>query len=181
MFTYHLPTDPHKALKLLFKIAVALSVFSGTTHAATQGKLGHFSRAEIGVSLTIHPLIKVSGVQDIQLSAEQGEAIEGTTPVCVGGTYQGSYSIAARGGGGANDFILDSGEDTLSYAVTYSDSGGAVELQPSGSAASRPLAANLNCTAGANAKLSVYVDGTESAAATPGIYNGTLTLVVSPQ
>ena len=63
MFTHQLPTDRHSAVKLLLKIAIALSILSSPAHAATQGKLGYSSSAEIAISLTIHSLIQVSGVQ----------------------------------------------------------------------------------------------------------------------
>jgi spore coat protein U-like protein len=147
--------------------------------AATQGQLGHTSSATIELSLTIQPLIRVSGVQDIELSADQGETMEGSTPVCVGGTYEGEYSIEAQGSD--SDFLLQSGEDSLAYEVSYSDASGEVDMQPSVDADGRPLASDIECAEGANALLTVSVDGAQTNAAAPGVYSDTLTLMVSPE
>jgi len=166
---------------MLLASGIVLGFLSAAAHAATQGDLGYSSSATIELSLTIHPLIRVSGVQDIQLSATQGQSVEGTSPVCVGGTYAGDYSIEAQGSGGKNEFLLNSGDETLPYAVSYSDAGGAVDIQPSSGAGNRPLASSIECAEGANALLTVSVNGAQSGSVPPGVYNGILTLLVSPQ
>ena len=105
--------------------------------------------------------------------------MEGSTPVCVGGTYQGEYSIEAQGSD--SDFVMQSGEDTLAYEVSYSDSSGEVAMQPSVEAENRPLAKDIECTEGANALLTVSVGGEQTSTAAPGVYSDTLTLMVSPE
>ena len=161
--------------------ACLLCLLATTAHAATQGKLGYSSTATIDLTLTITSLIRVSGAQDITLSAEQGESVEGMTPLCVSGTSGTEYAIAVQGGSSAGDFVMQSGEGSLSYDVMYSDADGTVDMRPSVDVVGRALATDLECSDGANAQLTVAVDGTDSSTASPGVYSDVLTVMVSPQ
>jgi len=181
MVTRYTSISRHMSVNALVTCGILLCFMASGTQAATQGDIGYSSKAAIELSLTIHPLVKVSGVQDIALNATHGESIAGSTPVCVGGTYAGTYSIEAQGSGSGNDFLLSSGDTTLPYAVEYSDAGGPVDLQPSSSSDNRPLAPSIECTEGTNALLTVAIDGAQSGGVPPGVYNGTLTLMVRPQ
>jgi len=181
MVTRKMTIRRHKPVKTLLMSGILVCFTTAAGHAATQGSLGYSSSATIALSVTIHPLIRVSGVEDIQLDATQGESVAGTSAVCVGGTYGGEYAIEAQGSGAGEAFVLRSGDDTLGYAVSYSDPSGTVELQPATGVGDKRLASSIDCAAGDNARLTISVDGEQSSAAPPGVYNGTLTLLVSPQ
>ena len=86
-----------------------------------------------------------------------------------------------QGSSGDSEFVMRSGEDALPYDVTYTDADGTVAVQPSVDTDGRPLAADLECSDGANAQLTVAVDGADSTTAPPGVYSDVLTLMVSPQ
>ena len=180
MVTRILSNDSLKRMKACVVNGVLFCCVAGSAHGATQGDVGHISQGTVGISLTIPPAISLDGLRDVELSAEQGQSLAGTTPVCVSGTYQGAYSLAAQGSGSDNDFVLDSGSEAAAYTVSYSDAHGSGELRPSGGVDERFLASNTGCADGENAELTVSVDSADDPDRTSQVYTGTLTLLVIP-
>lgn len=157
------------ALASLFAVAIPAS-------AARQGNLGATSTGSLDISLVINPLIQVSQLQDIQLQTLQGQSIEGSTPVCISGNYEGEFQLEAHGSGTGNEFELSAGQESIDYQVTLQSDASEVGLDPMAPSSALPLG---TCE-GTNRTLMVGIDGADTEAVQPGVYNGTLTLLVSP-
>ena len=154
----------------------SLFVVAIPVNAASQGNLGGTSTGSLDITLVINPMIQISQLQDIQLSTTQGEATEASTPLCVSGNYDGEFQLEAQGSGRGSEFELSSGEDSIDYQVILQTEAGGVALDSMIPSQSLPLGA---CET-TDRTLVVGVSETETESVEPGVYNGTLTLVVSP-
>ena len=98
-----------------------------------------------------------------------------------------NYRITASGSGSGGAFTLSSGTDTLPYEVQWSDTAGqngGTQLSPNVPlAGQRNFAANDDCSRGpaTTATLLVVLRSAVLSAAIAGSYNGSLTLLVSPE
>lgn len=157
-------------------LLLPLIAFVPPAHTATQGALGATSTATLDISLVINPMIQVSQVQDISLTTLQGEYSRGSSPVCVSGNYDGEFQLEVQGSGDGNDLALSSGDVTVAYQVLLQDESSEFPLQ----ALSPSPALPLEDCAVASRNVVVDVAAEDTAAAQPGVYTGTLTLVVVP-
>ena len=157
-----------KAALLASLVAVAIPVT-----AATQGTLGASSTGSLEISLVISPMIQVSQLQDIQLASMQGESVAGSTPLCVSGNYEGDFQLEAQGSGSNNEFQLASGGDSVDYEVSLQGEAESVELDSMVPSQALSLGSCEDTRS-----LLVAVDGADTVGVEPGVYNGTLTLLV---
>ena len=159
--------------------AVFMCLFLNTQGllAATQGALGASSSGSIEISLQIHPRIQINQLQDIQLSAVQGERAIGASPLCVSGNYSGAFRVAAYGSGDNGSFQLRSNDNHIHYDVLLREQAGE-EMVLSSMQASDALPLEPCAAVGRTVEVSVAGDVTDRVP--EGIYNGTLTLLVSP-
>ena len=151
----------------------------GTAHAATQGELGNTSQGSVEITLTIKPTVRISQLQDIRISSEEGESAGGSSPICLFASSSGQYTIKATGSGPNQTFGLqstDNSSQSVPYQVALSGPSAKVALTPGtpthlGDAINR----SLNCE-NPNT-LDVLVPQQDLP---PGVYAGSLTLLISP-
>lgn len=156
---------------------VAVGVVSGYTTALTQGTTGMSSEGSLSIQLSIPPLVKIQGLQDIDLGTYTGAGdLQGASNACVKRNGAGAYSVTATS---INAFAL-TGSARVPYGVTW---GG----QPLGQgvvlAGQIPEAVTLQEVCGATAmnKIGVRVQAADLLAAPSGAYTDTLTLIVVPE
>ncbi len=136
--------------------------------------MGASSSGTIDIALTIKPMVRVAGLQDISLNATQGSSASGLSPICVYSNTGSGYRIRAAGSGPAESFVLKADGDQVLYEVVLMDTLGRVPLTPGTPSNQRP--GHARC-AESQAHIEVNVPDT---LAEPGTYTGTLTLLVTP-
>ena len=152
--------------------------------AATQGTLGDTSTGTVEITLNLGSAVRISGLADIELDAEQGADAVGATDICIFHSGGINYQLNALGSGTANAFELTTPDNSVAYAVTLTDRDGSNPLTPG-----VPYTASLatsgddpDCSVnGPNARLLVSIDQAATASAPRGIYTGTLTLIVAAE
>jgi hypothetical protein len=91
------------------------------------------------------------------------------------------YTIRATGSGGGGAFSLNSGPNTLAYAVAWQGSqGGIVNLTSGTNTNFRRASTSTTCGGGTNATLRITITEANMLAATAGSYSGTLTILLQP-
>lgn len=155
---------------------VVVGVISGYVTALTQGTTGTSSEGRLSIQLSIPLLIKIQGLQDIDLGTYTGTGdLQGASNACVKRNGAGSYSVTATS---INAFAL-TGSASVPYGVTW---GG----QPLGQgvvlAGQIPEAVAFKEACGATAmnKIGVSVRAVDLQVAPPGMYTDVLTLMVQP-
>ena len=168
-------------------LLAALSLASGA-HAASQGTVRAASSGSIGISLSVLPRAKISGLRDIEFGAADSETpLRSTQDICVfSNSHARSYAVSAIGSGPSGSLELSSGTRSIGYSVEWSPraqlesntklSAGSITTG-AGAAAAEP-----DCRSGLGlAHLVVGIDHEHLQAAGPeGSYTGTLTLLVTP-
>lgn len=156
---------------------MTIVVVSGDTTALTQGTAGASSEGSLSIQLSIPALVKIQGLQDIDLGSYTGAGdLQGASNACVKRNGAGTYSVTASS---INAFAL-TGSASVPYDVTW---GG----QPLGQgvvlAGQIPEAVALQEVCGATAmnKVGVRVQAADLQAAPSGAYTDTLTLIVVPE
>jgi len=173
----------------LIALAAPCMALAGPAEAARQGEMGATSSGSVGISLSVAPRARISGLKDISISeADPASNLRTTQNICVwSNSPAGAYTLTAGGSGSGGAFELTGGQQTLAYSVEWAQGAG----QDSGQTlAGGQTAANLqtaatqsDCSGGTgSASLVVAMDSAQLAAAEPGTsYTGALTLTVSPQ
>ncbi|MFK8017029.1 MAG: hypothetical protein AB8G17_16520 [Gammaproteobacteria bacterium] len=166
--------------------------------AAEQGTTDTTSTGSVDVTLTTGLSARLSGLSDMALGTWSGTGdLSANQNLCVGRTgvgffANGSYRIRASGDGDASDvhaFTLSNGAQSVYYDVFFNDQTGLVGRTPltGGVMLSAQQGFGLweifnvvfGCTV-RNANLSINVPEAQLAAASGGVYSGTLTLVLIP-
>ena len=178
-----------KVRACLIALVAPCLALAGTAEAAQQGEMGATSSGSVGISLSVAPRARISGLKDISISdADPASNIRTAENICVwSNSPAGAYTLTAGGSGSGGAFELAGGQQTLAYSVEWAQSTG----QDSGQTlAGGQTATNLqaaatqsDCGSGTgSARLVVAMDSGQLAAAQPGTaYTGALTLTVSPQ
>lgn len=167
--------------KTLLVAALTLSGFSFTASAATDGTLGATSMGTSDVILVKENAVQITNVGDLDLglASSLDADVVASDAVCVFNSTAG-YALTVTSANGS--FELDSGADTIAYAVTWATTGAAAPVQYGSD-----LTGNLGdrtsptCGGGTNATFEVTVAAADFNAALPGTYEDTLTLLVTPE
>jgi hypothetical protein len=133
--------------------------------------------------------VQISGLSDLQLGVWSGSGdLEGVDDHCVRGPRGGRYAIQAAGIGSGGAFVLLNGAGSLPFRLDYSDDGGAwSQMSPGVPLTGQRGAPNENqfnrCLAGQTSpqRLRVRVLAQDIGAAAAGSYDGSLTLLVTPE
>lgn len=164
-------------------ISSAMGLIAAPAMSVTaDGDLGATSTGTVDINLTLAPLIKISGLTDIDLAYTPGSGAAGSdTNVCVYTNGAATYNLTtSSANGGATAYQLD--HATLADTIAYTVAIDTTDI-PVGSTGVDGLPANtsaIDCSAGALTVLNIDVAQTEIDAAAAGAYSDTLTLVVSP-
>lgn len=185
---------------------VALSASSAFAQSAGNGALSETaSVATVNVTTIIPKMVRISGLEDINLNVTAASVATGSGAQDVGqrfcvysnDTSNGLYKLTVDGQAGAE---LNSGEakyaitgpegTTLSFALWTSDQasnvyvrgtnapGVAREFRTTAGGQTRPT--TLNCNGNDNASMNVRFSNARILAALAGSYTGTLTFTVAP-
>jgi hypothetical protein len=133
--------------------------------------------------------VQISGLSDLPLGVWSGSGdLEGIVDHCVRGPQGGRYAIQATGVGSGGTFVLLSGPGSLPFQVDYSDDGGGwSQMSPGVPLTGQRGAPNQNqferCLAGQTSpqRVRVRVLAQDMGAAVAGSYDGSLTLLVTPE
>jgi hypothetical protein len=133
--------------------------------------------------------VQISGLSDLQLGVWSGSgALEGVDDHCVRGPRGGRYAIQATGVGSGGAFVLLNGPGSLPFQVDYSDDGGGwSQMSPGVPLTGQRGSPNQNqfnrCLAGQTSpqRLCVRVLAQDMSVAVAGGYDGSLTLLVTPE
>jgi hypothetical protein len=159
--------------------------------AATEGTTGASSTGSVALTAALPGLIRITGVDDVNLGRWTGGGDRSVTMrhrVCTNSAGN-RFSVTATGDGPAGAFQLADGAATLAYDLRYNDGfppGGAVALSPGVPLASQrglaPSGSGPMCgpSGPQNQRLLVRVRRAAFLAAPAGVYRGTLTLLVAP-
>ena len=178
-----------------FTVTLALASLSLTVFAADDGQLGSSSSGNVTINLVSNLVVKISGIQDIDLGEWPGNGdLEANYAMCVGGNIGNRrpiYKIRAEGSGAPNDpngFGLSNGVDTIPFRLFFNDRRGlggreeltaGVELDRQRSPR-RHFRRNADGCVRTNANISVQVDESVIDEARAGAYKGTITITLIP-
>jgi len=159
-------------------VAVAGLVVPGAgAMAVTQGSPGVTSTGRLVISMTIPPLVRISGLTDINLGSYTGTGnLTGVSGACVRRNGVGTYSVTATS---TNTFRL-AGPSSVPYTVTWGGRG----LNHGEALLGRAIeAASLGGACGANSaeKVGVTALAADLQGASAGAYTDTVTLVVASE
>lgn len=163
-------------------------VLASGANAASQGTVKAASSGSVGISLSVQPRARISGLKDIEFSAADSvERLRSSQEICVfSNSLARSYAVSAVGSGPSGSLELSSGTRSIGYSVEWSpgaEPGSNTRLSPGltlpgpGAAAAEP-----DCRSGRGlAHLVVGIDPERlHAEGLEGSYTGTLTLYVTP-
>lgn len=189
--------------KILCASALAAAVIASPAFAQDGNLSSTSSSAEVDISTTIPKLVRISGLQDITLTASAtdlanaGGAYNRGQTFCVysNDTTAGLYKLTVNGQAGAE---LNTGEakyslsgpegQTLSFALWTSDIASNVYVRGTATpgvaksfkttSGGQARTTTLNCNGTENASMNVRFTNARLLAAVAGTYTGTLTFVV---
>ncbi|MBT2133017.1 hypothetical protein KK137_01615 [Croceibacterium sp. LX-88] len=184
----------HKARagKHLVVLGALASAFLGTAASAapTQGTLGATSTGIINISASVANRARITGLADVTFSNVDPSAnASANQSVCVwSNTATKAYTITATGSGGSGSaFTLGTGTPvpyTVQWAATSGQTTGTALTAGTASATMTSGALNQTCSVAptATASLIITIASTDLLTMSAGTaYNGTLTLLVTPQ
>lgn len=133
--------------------------------------------------------VQINNLDDISLGAWPGFGnLIANDDLCVvnDGPRPRRYQIVALGSGPGGSFSLTNGITELDYIARYNDRSGVtgnLELQPGVALTNRRRARGRanQCPNRVNANIQIEILDVELQQATPGGYNGTLTLTITPE
>jgi len=177
----------------LLKSAVAASLLCGASlaGAATQGTVGATSTGSVDLEILVPGLILVNQLNDLTLTYTPGSDAAAIEGFCVWSTPGLVYDIAFAGDNpnAGTTFSAVSGGDSVEYSVEFDDQvGGAgwqavvdgVTLNNGGAGFVPGTGATPGCTT-ENARIQVTALELANLDTAPaGVYQDTITLVVSP-
>lgn len=184
----------NQKLKLAVCIAMVSSLTTSDALAAVQGELGETSTGSLDISVSKPARARISDLNDLTLASwvnGDGDVVL-KDDVCVySSKAQGGYTIKASGSGADSGFTLANGDEVLPYNVTW-NAGGVGNLADTGTqlvanvtsakmtGASRDSSSCNGANPGPTARVIVSMLETDMDAAVDGTYDGTLTLLVTP-
>lgn len=154
--------------------------------AATDGELGvgpgATSMGKLQVSLYVHDLVRISGLDDIRLAAQPDTGdFQGNDRLCVSRNLSGRYSVVAHSNNGAGaGFALRHADSQVAYGVRWNGRNlvDGIRSDVLG-ATNRTVTA---CDGGGNVSLEVRSTAAQLRQATrEGLYTDTLVLMVAAE
>ncbi len=172
-------------IRLLTTLAAYLAC---TSHAATDGQVGQRSQGSLRISLNLAPQVQISNLQDISLATDGLQLATSHNQVCIY-SRTGQYQLLAQGSGQDASFKLkqtgqNSHSDQWSYQLAYDDGSGPQALAsgvPLGGLTGADPHSQTCGTTGLNGRLQVSSQPSTNQHPRPGLYTGTLTLLVAPE
>lgn len=172
-------------------VAVLLGL-DGAALAATDGDVSDLeSVGSAEISVTIPPLVKVSGMTDIALGTSgtwygTGPATGSTdATICVYHNNGAAYTAIFTGNGGVGAaFTIANAGNTIPYTVTYNDGvgGGGAATTGVGLACGNASLTSLTCSDMLNkGTISISIAEADMALKGPALYSGILTMTVAAQ
>jgi hypothetical protein len=185
-------TIENAALRMTISQASLMSAEAGTytrrfTVEMSGGNGGtETRRVGLGITITIVPLIKISGLNDITFPIfDQINPLIASDSFCIYRNGAGLYSVQATGSGAGLAFTLANGPSTLAYTPTWNDGNTTTALVANTTLTNRANAftTNMDCNSGANnnATVELTISVADINAAPQATYTGTLTILVTPQ
>lgn len=168
-------TQTRKAVQLLSALVLAAGAQCSFAVAPTVAT----EKASATISFTIPNLVRVSGLNDMDLGVFAGGDLKASDNLCVYRNVSGAYAVTAVGGNNPAAFVL--GHTEGSAAVPYQVSFGGVALQAgqASTTISGASTSSASCHGGSNAEIAVQVSADDIvAAAKPGLYADVLTVVI---
>lgn len=172
-----------KMLPAFFLLVVATQ--GSTAKAATDGTLGATSTGSLVVTITVPPLLRVTGLADRALGTWNGSSdMNSNDDVCIySNVTSGSYKVTATGTGTGGAFTLANGGSALPYKVFWNDvtgTTGEVELT-AGTALTGQTGYNntsQTCGGGSNADFHIRILATELSNVPSGAYTGNVSFLI---
>ncbi len=130
--------------------------------------------------------IRITGIDDINLGGWSGSGgLAGSDLLCVTVRPAGPYRISAYGSGSGGGLNLSSGGFTMEYQLFFNDrprEQGRRRMDQLSPLINLQAAPSFrNCNRGPNAYIGIEITSQVLESAAPGIYQGTLVLVVGPE
>ena len=188
-------TRIRQALKFaIYAQAVNIMLITTANADPVQGSLGSTSQGSLDIRVSKPARARISDLNDLTLASwVTGDGdVKLKDDVCVySSKVQGGYTIKASGSGANSAFTLANGTETLPYTVAW-NSGGVGNLGDTGTSltanvtsarltgASRDSSSCSGKNPGPTARIIVGMLATDLDAAIDGTYDGTLTLLVTP-
>ncbi len=172
--------------KIIIALVTILGTFTCTgAFAASQGSIGSTSTGTTDISLTIDPLVRITGMSDIGLGTFNGtDDISGTDDVCVYSNTSGNYMITASDGD-ADGFKLVNGGASIVYEVKWNDQDADTTALVDGTqfatAQNNASTTTSDCGGGTNATIKIAVTAANMLLVVPNVYTATLTILVEPE
>jgi len=183
-------------IKLLI-VAITMLLYSLPVMAASDGVAGETSTGTTDITVDIPPLVRISGMEDIEPAPYTGGAggIDEDFDLCVysnmaaaGNSYDVTMtSTSPWGGATADQFRIsnNTNEQEIAYTVEWNDedgTGGSAVTYNTPLTGQTGWSNDVDCDGdGDNANLRVQMTQTNLLAVLAGEYTGTLTVVISPE
>jgi hypothetical protein len=179
----------------LLNSAVAASMLFGATvaGAATNGSVGPTSTGSVDLTILVPDLVLVSNLDDITFQHDRVNGASATETFCVWGSPGVKYdlTVSSLSPTGTSTFVASSGTEFIDYTVEFADNVTMVDpelvvesgvMDAEDDLGYTPDTSALpNCGAGDNAAIRISTANTGIGnPPSAGIYEDTLTLVVSP-
>lgn len=179
----------NKAVRGLALMGMTAAALAGApVLAANQGSVGATSTGSIAITASVPSRARISNLTDVNFtSVDPSSAVSHTQGPCVwSNTATRKYTLTASGSGTGGAFTLTDGAIEVPYSVGWAAAAGATTVADltagTSTSALTATANNINCTAGVDStlKVSIGADDLQDMVAA-NTYQGTLTLVVTPQ
>ncbi len=174
--------------RILIAVIAALGTFSAGIFAATQGSVDETgSTGTLDITLTVDPLVMVSGLSDITLQTVNDDDLQGVVnTVCVYSNTSSGYLVTASSANetGTTFRLKDGGTNYIPYTVTWNDDNDDLALDEGvqSEAQTNANSTTTDCSSGdgSNASITVDVTGANILLVPSGTYTDTLTIIVAP-
>lgn len=167
---------------LLTGLLVSSSIY---VFAATDGTLGATSTGDLGLSLSISNLVKLTDVADLNFGtySGSGSAVQDDSVCVYTNNPSGQYKVTARGSGTSFAFTITNGSATIPYTVRWNNTGsttGNFQINSNSQSSTLSGANTTSQTCGGvnNANFQVTMTRNSILGVPAGSYTGTLTLII---
>lgn len=169
----------------LLLITSFISLSSMLALAATDGTLGATSTGDLGMSLSIGNLARITDVGDLNFGSYSGAGNATLDDsVCIyTNNSAGQYKLTARGSGTSYAFTITNGSETIPYSVRWNTTNSTtgnfqVDANVQTSTLSGASTTSQVCSGVNNANFQVIITKNSILGAPAGNYSGTLTLII---
>lgn len=153
--------------------------------AATDGTLSSTSTGELGVSLSISNLVRITDVAPLNFGSYSGSgsAVQDDSVCVYTNNPSGQYKITARGSGTLYAFTITNGSTTIPYTVRWNNTGSTsgnfqIDANIQSSTLSGASTTSQTCAGVNNANFQVTMTRDAILGVPSGTYTGTLTLII---